>query len=80
MERRIIQTEVQQEDEPVEKSLRPQTLDEYIGQEKAKNNLRVYIQAAKQRAMFWITCFSTGRRDLEKQPSPESLPMRWAPI
>lgn len=49
MERRIIQTEVQQEDEPVEKSLRPQTLDEYIGQEKAKNNLRVYIQAAKQR-------------------------------
>jgi Holliday junction DNA helicase RuvB len=49
MERRIIQTEVQQEDEPVEKSLRPQSLDEYIGQEKAKNNLRVYIQAAKQR-------------------------------
>ena len=49
MERRIIKTEVQQEDEPVEKSLRPQTLDEYIGQEKAKNNLRVYIQAAKQR-------------------------------
>jgi Holliday junction DNA helicase RuvB len=49
MERRIIQTEVQQEDEPAEKSLRPQSLDEYIGQEKAKSNLRVYIQAAKQR-------------------------------
>ncbi|MEE8885511.1 MAG: Holliday junction branch migration DNA helicase RuvB [Eubacteriales bacterium] len=49
MDKRIIQTEVQQEDEPVEKSLRPQSLDEYIGQERAKNNLRIYIQAAKQR-------------------------------
>ena len=49
MEKRIIQTEAQQEDEPVEKSLRPQRLDEYIGQEKAKNNLRIYIQAARQR-------------------------------
>ncbi len=49
MEKRIIQTEVTKEDEPVEKSLRPRTLDEYIGQERAKNNLRVYIEAAKQR-------------------------------
>ena len=49
MEKRIIQTEVTREDEPVEKSLRPRTLDEYIGQERAKNNLRVYIEAAKQR-------------------------------
>lgn len=49
MEKRIIQTEARQEDEPVEKSLRPQSLDEYIGQEKAKNNLRIYIQAARQR-------------------------------
>ena len=32
MEKRIIQTEARQEDEPVEKSLRPQSLDEYIGQ------------------------------------------------
>lgn len=49
MEKRIIQTEVTKEDEPVEKSLRPRTLDEYIGQKRAKNNLRVYIEAAKQR-------------------------------
>lgn len=49
MEKRIIQTEVREEDEPVEKSLRPQTLDEYIGQEHAKNSLRVYIEAAKRR-------------------------------
>ena len=41
MNKRIIQTEVRQEDLHTEKSLRPQTLDEYIGQEKAKNNLRI---------------------------------------
>ena len=33
----------------IEKSLRPQTLSEYIGQEKAKENLKVYIEAAKNR-------------------------------
>ncbi len=49
MDKRIIQTEVQNEDVRVEKSLRPQTLDEYIGQEKAKQNLKIYIEAAKQR-------------------------------
>ena len=49
MEKRIIQTEARQEDEPVEKSLRPQSLDEYIGQEKVKENLAVFIEAAKKR-------------------------------
>lgn len=49
MEKRIIQTEVRQEDVPVERSLRPQTLDEYIGQERIRQNLRIYIQAARQR-------------------------------
>ena len=32
-----------------EGSLRPRTIDEYIGQEKAKENLKIFIQAAKQR-------------------------------
>lgn len=49
MERRIITTDVTEEDLPVEGNLRPQTLDEYIGQEKTKKNLKVYIKAAKQR-------------------------------
>ena len=49
MEKRVISTQMQDEDIVVEKSLRPQTLDEYIGQEKAKKNLKVYIEAAKQR-------------------------------
>lgn len=49
MEKRVISTQVQEEDIKIEKSLRPQRLEEYIGQEKAKKNLRVYIEAAKQR-------------------------------
>ena len=47
--RRIIATEEAEEDIRIEGSLRPQSLDEYIGQEKAKNNLKIYIEAAKQR-------------------------------
>ncbi len=49
MERRIINTEFAREDAGVENHLRPQTLDEYVGQEKAKDMLRVYIQAARSR-------------------------------
>jgi len=37
------------ENEDFEVSLRPKTLDEYIGQEKVKDNLKIYIQAAKKR-------------------------------
>lgn len=49
MEKRVISTQAQEEDLKIETSLRPQTLAEYIGQEKAKNMLKVYIEAAKQR-------------------------------
>lgn len=49
MAKRMITTEFTTEDEKIETSLRPQYLREYIGQEKVKNNLKVYIEAAKQR-------------------------------
>lgn len=49
MEKRIISTQMQEEDAKIETSLRPQTLAEYIGQAKAKENLKIYIEAAKQR-------------------------------
>ena len=49
MEKRVISTQIQEEDLKIEKTLRPQTLSEYIGQEKAKENLKVYIEAAKNR-------------------------------
>ncbi len=49
MDNRIITTDVTEEDFSLEGNLRPQTLDEYIGQEKTKHILKVYIEAAKQR-------------------------------
>ena len=47
--RKVISTEIQEEDVSAEKSLRPQCLEDYIGQAKAKENLKVYIEAAKGR-------------------------------
>lgn len=49
MQRRVIETKLTAEDARIEGSLRPQTLDHYIGQSKIKENLRIYIEAAKQR-------------------------------
>lgn len=49
MEKRIITTDVMEEDLRTEGNLRPQLLKDYIGQEKAKKNLKIYIEAAKQR-------------------------------
>ena len=49
MEKRLITTEVIEEDHRIEGSLRPQFLDDYIGQEKTKENLKIYIDAARQR-------------------------------
>lgn len=49
MAKRVIETEIQEEDYRIEGSLRPRFLNEYIGQEKAKESLRVYIDAAKKR-------------------------------
>lgn len=48
-ENRIITTSETIEDKESEYSLRPRVLDEYIGQKKAKENLKVFIEAAKQR-------------------------------
>ena len=49
MAKRLITTELMEEDKRIEGSLRPQLLSEYIGQEKAKSNLKIYIEAAKAR-------------------------------
>lgn len=49
MSKRIITTDITTEDEKMEGKLRPQTLDEYIGQAKIKEVLKVYIEAAKYR-------------------------------
>jgi Holliday junction DNA helicase RuvB len=46
---RMISTELIDEDVTIENHLRPQTLDDYIGQEKVKRNLEIFIEAAKGR-------------------------------
>ena len=49
MSRKIITTEVTEEDKKIEGSLRPQHLNEYMGQEKIKSTLKIFIDAAKNR-------------------------------
>jgi len=49
MAQRIIETTITEEDKKIEGSLRPQRMDDYIGQSKAKETLKIYIEAAKRR-------------------------------
>ncbi len=49
MSQRLIETTITEEDNKIEGSLRPQYLKEYIGQDKAKETLKIYIDAAKSR-------------------------------
>ena len=49
MEKRMISTELVEEYVKIENNLRPLSLEDYIGQEKVKRNLKVYIEAAKER-------------------------------
>lgn len=78
MGKRIITTEAMEEDIRTDYSLRPQTLDEYIGQEKAKENLKIYIQAAKARGESLDHVLFYGPPGLARRLLPALLPMRWA--
>ncbi|HCJ09155.1 MAG: Holliday junction branch migration DNA helicase RuvB [Lachnospiraceae bacterium] len=49
MAERMISTQILPEDVKIENRLRPVMLEDYIGQEKAKNNLKIFIEAAKKR-------------------------------
>ena len=49
MNKRIITTEFAEEDVKIENHLRPQLLEDYIGQQKVKETLKIYIEAAKKR-------------------------------
>lgn len=46
---RLVSPEKERQDFDVESSLRPRVLEEYVGQEKAKGNLKIYLEAAKMR-------------------------------
>lgn len=49
MNNRVITTELIEEDVKLESNLRPKYLDDYVGQEKVKENLKIFIEAAKKR-------------------------------
>ena len=66
MEKRMISTEFTEEDMPIEASLRPMALADYIGQEKVKKNLKVYIEAAKSRQEPLDHCLFYGPPGLGK--------------
>jgi len=65
-ENRIVAPEYSAEDETIDVSLRPKTLDDYIGQEKAKENLSIYIKAAKLRNESLDHCLIYGPPGLGK--------------
>ncbi len=52
-----------------ELSLRPQTLQQYIGQQKVKEELAIYIQAARSRSEALITCYYTDLQDSGRRHS-----------
>ena len=66
MEKRMISTEFPEEDMPIEAGLRPLTLADYIGQEKVKKNLKVYIEAARSRQEALDHCLFYGPPGLGK--------------
>ena len=74
---RILETAYTAEDAETEFSLRPRTLDEYIGQEKVKEVLKIYIDAVKLRGDTLDHC-CMARRGCAKRPFPVSLRRSWA--
>ena len=65
-ENRIITSDFTPEDNDIENSLRPKSLDEYIGQDKVKENLKIYIEAARGRgeALDHVLLYGLGKTTL----------------
>ena len=73
MERRVINTDETVEDRQLEPKIRPQTLDDYIGQSKLKEMLKIYIQAAKNRGESLDHCLFYGPPGLGKTTISNSM-------
>ena len=75
---RVISPETTLDDGDIEVTLRPQTLSEYIGQEKVKDTLQ-FISKRQNAEMSRLTMFCfMGLRDLAKLPFRQLLLMKWA--
>ena len=77
---RILDNEIMGDEEAVERTLRPQYLHEYIGQDKVKDQLKIFIEAAKLRDEALDHVLLLALRGWGKPPWPLSLPMNWASI
>lgn len=76
----ILNKEPMEEDYGIEKSLRPQFFNQYIGQDKVKEQLEIFIKAAKMREEVLDHVLLFGPRDLVRQQWHLSLPMSWGLI
>ena len=74
----IITTAASLPEDRNEGSLRPKTIREYIGQQKAKDNLYVFINAAKMRGDSLGPVLLQARRDSARRRLPPSSQTRWA--
>lgn len=77
---RMIETELQEEDIKIENKLRPQKLEDYIGQDLIKENMKVYIDAARERHEPLDHVLFMDRPDSGRLLLQESLQMRWEHI
>lgn len=73
----ILNKEPMEEDYGIEKSLRPQFFNQYIGQDKVKEQLEIFIKAAKMREEVLDHVLLLALRDLVRQQWHLSLPMSW---
>ena len=64
-------------DKEIEKALRPLSFEDFTGQDKIVDNLRVFVKAASQRQEALDHVLLHGPPGLGKLPSPISLPMNW---
>lgn len=78
MSRKIITTEETEEDKKIDGTLRPQYLKDYIGQEKIKSTLKIFIDAAKSRGEALDHVLFYVLRDSERRRSAGSSRTRWA--
>ena len=80
-EDRIINPELEDiGEERLENTLRPQTLDEYIGQDKVKENMKIYIEAAKKKMKPQTMFYCMDLQDLEKLHFLILQQMKWEQI
>ena len=64
-------------EEAIERALRPKLFDEYVGQTKVREQLEIFIGAAKKRSEALDTCCCSARRVWAKPRSLTSLRMSW---